>query len=155
MWINQAIGYANILNALADEYGHVSALLDGMPDCKEIAAEIRESTYPRIDLYNNFNLPLIDCINWATAVDAYVCTIGSGLVLLTWLAGKPGVAHANTGHMNQLAWWPAVRPGALAPLAPERSEIHDVTEHDYANYDLDWRILLDLLRKALNQPTPA
>jgi hypothetical protein len=151
-WHNQAIGYTNILNALGEEFGQVSALLDGMPDCDGIAEQIRAGTGDHVRIYDNFDLGIADCINWALEVDAYVCTIGSGLVFLTWLTGKPGVAHANCSHMDQLSWWTDVRSDSPRPLAPHPSEIHsDDPLQGYCDYDLDWRILLDLLRNALGR----
>lgn len=154
VWRSQAEGYANILNALADEHGAASALLDGWSDCAAIAEDIRGRVRPEVTLYDGLSFSLYDSLAWAQAVDAYVCAIGSGLVMLSWLADRPGVAHGEQAHMQQMAWWPDVRPTARAPLTPELSQITDVGSGPlgtgfYADYEIDWRVLLALLRQAL------
>ena len=165
VWVDQAEGYANILNALCDEYGSVAALLDGWIDCRDIAEDIRGRVREEVRLYDGLSLSIFESLAWARRVDSYICTIGSGLVLLTWLSGRPGVAHAERAHLQQMEWWGDVRPTVAPPLTPTLEEITDVGGGLYCDYQIDWRVLLRLLREALaasqaaggvsTRPTPA
>jgi hypothetical protein len=150
VWVDQAAGYANILNAVYEEYGAAAALLQGMPDCADLAAEIRRLTRPEIPLYDGLDMTIEDKLNFAGEVDAYICVVGAGLVLTTWLADRPGVVHAEHGHMDQLAFWSYPRPNAPAPLAPPKSLIRELGTGWYCNYEVDWRLLLELLRPLLD-----
>lgn len=150
VWVGQASGYAEILNAIHEEYGNAAALLQGMPDCAEIAAEIRRLTHPEVALYDGINLDIYDKLNWAGHVDAYICVAGAGMAFTTWLADQHGVAHSEHGHLEHLDWWPYVRPEAVKALAPPKAAVKELGEGWYCNYEVDWRLLLDLLRQALS-----
>jgi hypothetical protein len=157
VWRDQAAGYASILNALVEEHGAVSAFVDGWTDCRPVADELARRVGPGVTLFNGLGFKVSDSLVWAQAVDAYVCTVGSGLVLLTWLSAKPGVAHADVAHLKQMEWWGDVRPGAPIPLHPAPDDIHEIEGSGrdggafYADYRVDWRLLLKLLRQALAQ----
>lgn len=150
VWVDQAAGYAHILNAVYEEYGAAAALLQGMPDCAELAAEIRRLTRPEIPLYDGLDLGIEDKLNYAGQVDAYICVVGAGLVLTTWLADREGVVHAEHGHMDQLSFWAYPRPNAPEPRAPSKCAIKELGAGWYCNYEVDWRLLLDLLRPLLD-----
>jgi hypothetical protein len=154
IWLGQAEGYANILNELRKDFGKASAFIDGWADCADVAAEIRRLTHPDIPLYDGLNLDPYDSLNWAFGVDAYVCVIGSGLVMVNCVANKPGVVHAELAHMTQLNWWHWLRLGSIPPAAPDIDDITDVGPSEcrgrlYANYEVSWKILLNLLRNEL------
>lgn len=150
VWINQAEGYAQILNSIYAEYGAAAAFLDGMPDCSEIAVQIRKYTRPEVPLYDGLEVSIHDTMSWAFAADAYVSPIGSGITLVNWLANKSGVAHAEHGHLEQMIWWNTLRPGLVDPVTPDFSQIVNVGEGLYCDYDVDWRVLLELLRPTLD-----
>lgn len=145
VWVNQVDGLANILNGIAEEYGQASALLDGVPDCAEIAAGIAERCGPKITVFNGLNFSLWDKMNWAVQSDGYICVIGTGLVICHSLAGARGVAHGNREHMTQLRFWHTIQAGSPTPLAPRMDDIHDIGTEFQRNYDVDWRILYDLI----------
>lgn len=150
-WINQQSGYVDILNAACAEFGPMSILLDGLPDCEEVASGITSRLRPEIKVYSGLSFTMFDSLHWAFLSDTYICTIGSGLVLLSWIANKPGVAHANLVHMEQMSWWCDARPGAVEPLVPALPAIVDPENKMYSNYDIDSSVLLDLLRTALEK----
>ena len=149
IWLDQAAGYANILNALREERGQAAALVQGMPDCREIFDEMRRLTHPDIPLFDGLDLNTNDKINWASQVDAYVCVAGAGLAFTTWLADVPGVAHSEHAHLDHLHWWPWVRPGSRPALAPQRSEVIEIGSGTYCNYKVEWKVLFKLLLEAL------
>lgn len=149
VWLDQAEGYAALLNALDEELGGVAAFLDGTPDCAELAGALKARLRPGVTVFEGVDLSLYDSLSWAFAVDAYLVTIGSGLALVTWLADKPGVAHSEWAHLHQLEWWSEIRPGSIPPLAPAMADVQEIVGGMYCNYELDWRRLLDLVRQAL------
>jgi hypothetical protein len=151
VWVDQAEGYANILNAVYEEYGSVSAFLDGTPDCAGLAAELRKHTRSEIPLYDGLSLSLSDTLNYMDQIDAYLCVVGAGMTLINCFTDKRGVTHAEHGHMDHLQWWPEMRPEAPQALAPPKSAIKDLGVGWYCNYEVDWRLLLDLLRQVLDR----
>jgi hypothetical protein len=151
IWLDQGRGYAGLLNAVRDRYGRATAFLDGMPDCQAIADEIRAGTHPEVELQAGLNATFYDKVNWAFACDAYVCPVGSSLSLVQWIADKPGVAHAEHAHLEQLNWLGLVRPGVRNPAVPDYSEVVEMGDGIYCDYNLDWRVLFDLLKPLLDQ----
>jgi hypothetical protein len=151
-WVGQAGGYAALVNAIRDEFGACTVFLDGWTDCADIAAEIRAQAHPDIAFHDGLGFGVSDSLNWAFAIDAYVSTISAGLTLVTWIANKPGVAHAETAHLDQMGWWGHVRSDAIAPRAPGMSDVHDVAPGGlYCDYELDWRVLWRLLQPILRE----
>lgn len=151
VWIDQTAHYANIFNALYDDYGNLVVFLDGLADCAELAEAIKARTKPAVRIFDGLGLPLLDSVNWANAADTFVAPIGSGLVLANWLANKPGVAHAEHAHMDQLQWWNTVRESGVPPSAPQLTQIRDVGTGIYCNYELDGSVVLALLREILDR----
>lgn len=150
IWLTQGSGYAGILNAVFERYGRASAFVDGMPDCQTIVDEIRAQTHPEIELHLGLNASFYEKVNWAFACDAYICPVGSSLSLVQWIADKPGVAHAEHAHLEQLNWLGLIRPGVSNPAVPDYAEVVEVGEGIYCNYNLDWRVLFDLLHPLLD-----
>jgi hypothetical protein len=150
IWADQVQGYANILNALHEEHGAVSALLDGVEDCRPLAEGIRAQTRPEITLYDGLDFSLADKLAWAAAVDAYIVVIGTGLMIVHSMGGAKGVAHGNREHLTQLGFWESIQPGSGTPIGPKPDEITDVGPAVLQrDYDVDWRVLLNLLRPVL------
>lgn len=150
IWLDQVEGHANILNALADEYGVVTAYMDGMPDCADILQNIQALTSDRVHFINGLSASFYDKLVWARYSDAYLCVIGTGLIIVHSLGGIRGVAHGNHEHLSQLGFWHTIREGSETPIAPGYDQIIDEPgTHLQRNYNVDWRVLLDLLRAVL------
>jgi hypothetical protein len=150
VWLNQVEGVCAVCEALSRRYGNVAVFLDGTPDCAALVRQVKAHLLDSATVIDGTSISLVDSIAWAFSVDAYVATIGSGLTLTTWLAGKPGVAHSETAHLDQLEFWGDVRPDVPAPLGPPRSEIHDVGKGMYCDYEIDPRIIASLLDRTLS-----
>lgn len=149
-WLDQVEGHANILNALADEYGAVTAYMDGMPDCADILHNIQALTSDRVRFIDGLSASFYDKLMWARHSDAYLCVIGTGLIIVHSLGGIRGVAHGNHEHLSQLRFWHTIREGSETPIAPSYDQIVDGSGDELQrNYDVDWRVLLDLLRSVL------
>jgi hypothetical protein len=149
VWLSQAEGYAAILNALKQDYPDLAVFIDGMADCKAIAADLKARLDPSIKVHDGLEFGAYDTLRWAFAIDAYICPIGSSLALVTWLAASRGVTHAERFHMTQQEWWNDIRADAPSPVFPAMEDITDIGGGMYCNYEVDWRLLLGLMRKVL------
>jgi hypothetical protein len=152
VWLDQVEGAVALAERIVAEGRTLSLILDGMADCESMATEIRRRIPDGVLVINGFEMPLYRSICWAFACDAYVATIGSGLTLMTWIAGRPGVAHSERGHLGQLGFWSEVRPDVAAPAAPAIEDIRDVEEGVfYSDYNIDPARIVDLLSPQLHQ----
>ena len=156
-WQEQADGIINLARALKQTYPQVGIFLDGLRDCQEDAALINHSLHKDIIIYNGVGISLMDTICWACRADAYLCIIGSGLVLLTCIANKPGIVHSEHGHMGQVrpgGFWSGLRNDIFAPIVVAEDEVIVVKEEgqpttSYEGYSMDWHSLYDRLIKIL------
>lgn len=151
VWLNQVDGVSAICEALAPTSGRVALILDGTPDCSALVTQIRAAAPAGVIVVDATSISLADSVAWAYEVDAYVATIGSGLTLTTWLAGKPGVAHSETAHWSQMAFWGEVRPDVPAPVTPTLAQIRDVGKGMYCDYEVNPDLIANLLQGALRE----
>lgn len=150
VWISQIEGYANIINNLCKEYPNLGLVFDGCPHDQEVMEKILTLIPSTISTYNALHCTGYQSLVWAYAIDLYIAVIGSGLTLVTWLANKPGVAHANVSHtVTQAHWWSQARENAIPPVAIPSQHIVDLEEnnHYYCNYDLDWKLINEEVKK--------
>jgi hypothetical protein len=87
---------------------------------------------------------------WVHNIDTYIAVIGSGLVLVNWLANKPGVTHGNKGHYGQQGFWTDVRENSISPIFLAEEFIEDLFNHPtsgnlYSDYNCDWKLLYNEL----------
>lgn len=155
IWLNQEESALQIARKLTGSSKTLTLVLDGTPDCADRVRTITAQLPAGVKVIDATNISLADSIVWAGAVDAYVATIGSGLTLTTWIAGKPGVAHSETSHIGQMDFWPEVQPSAPVPLSPKLGEIRDVGAGMYCNYEIDPRIIATLLMRTIRNKKPA
>lgn len=148
VWVNQVEGVQALCKAIT-ERATLALFLDGLPNCSGLVNEIRARLPEGVEVFDGTNLPLIDTLGWAFAVDAYVATIGSALTLVTWIAGKNGVAHSEHGHLRQMAFWGEVRKRAPLPLTPAPDQIKARGEAMYSNYEIDPRVIAELAARVL------
>jgi hypothetical protein len=148
-WLEQTAGAVAIAERAIREKRRLTLYLDGMPDCQPLAEDIALSLPSGVELVDGLNGSVEESIAWAFACDAYVSTIGAGLTLVTWIAAKPGVAHSERAHLRELSFWPEVRPGIPAPLAPPLEAIFDKGQGGYCDYSIDPQLISDLLFKCL------
>lgn len=150
VWSDQVNGHIQLFKSLASEYGHISVLIDGTPDCSEIYRQIEAECHGFATIYNGLDFTLYDKMVWAMKADAYLCVIGTGLIICHSIAGARGIAHGNREHMTQLEFWDQIQPGSSRPSAPNMNDITDLGEVDLQqNYALDWRVLDKLMKSHL------
>ena len=148
-WQEQAAGAVAVAKRAKADGFRLSLYLDGTPDCQMLADDIRAGVPEQTAIYEGLKVSMEESIAWAFSCDAYVATIGSGLTLVTWIAGKRGVAHSERSHMNQLAFWAEVRPDVPQPRAPKLDDITDLGLGMYCNYSIDPNVIVDLLFSCL------
>jgi hypothetical protein len=123
----------------------VVLFVDGMRDCDSLVESIAEAAGSAVIVVDGTKKTMEESISWAVASKAYVATIGSGLTLVTWLAGKPGVAHSEKAHLSQLDFWPLVRSDVPVPKSPRSEDITDIGSGAYCNYSINPNLINDLL----------
>jgi hypothetical protein len=157
-WQEQVEGTIQLAKALKPTYPKLGIFLDGMSDCRQDAEAITDSLKNEVVVYNGVDISLMDSICWACRTDAYVFVIGSGLVLLTCIANKPGIVHSEYVHMGQVlpgGYWSGLRNDIFPPILVSRQEITvlpEISRHlpaIYRNYSMDWRSLYYRLIKLL------
>jgi hypothetical protein len=148
VWLEQVQGVAAMAQRLDAHYGcDVLIYLDGYEDCDETVDDVRKAVaHLDVEIVDGTRATLSETLLWAYACDIFVAVVGSGLVLLTWLADKDGIAHSDIGHLSQLEWWDEVKDGGSATLlAPTSEDISNVTTDYYSDYRISPLAFLDLL----------
>jgi hypothetical protein len=150
VWVNQVKGYANIINSLYELYPNIAIVFDGLPDTKEEVKKINNLISNPVPVFDGTQCPMHETIVWAYVIDVYIAVIGSGLVPVTWLANKPGVAHSNLAHHDQAIWWSDVRTDLTPPKFISKQYIQDVGRGMYSNYNCNWKIIYNKIIQILN-----
>ncbi|MBP1182234.1 hypothetical protein [Methylobacterium sp. PvR107] len=156
-WIEQVDGAAEIVARLEPLTAsrRIVLFLDGYGDCAEIAATIRERLASTCAVIDGTRAPFAETLVWAYRCDLFVAVIGSGLVPLTWLAAKPGVCHGDHRHLDQMAFWPLVRPGYDRLAWPRYEDVAMVADAWYANYSVPPSLIADLAVAQLRESSEA
>ncbi|MGD1808718.1 tetratricopeptide repeat protein [Dapis sp. BLCC M126] len=150
-WVSQEQGYANIINKLSEDFPNIGIVFDGWIDCNEIVENIFKMLKQDIKIYNTLGCPLDESIVWAHKIDAYICVLGSGLVITSWLSDKPGVAYANQGHLKQQNFWSRVKENAIAPSFLRYQDIKELGKGAYGNYQINWQTIYQRIFKILKK----
>ncbi len=142
-WVSQVEGYANIICKLAEDYPNLGVIFDGVPTEKSYVEGIAALIPSSVSTYNAVDCSLNDTIVWANTIDLYIAVIGSGLTLVTWIANKPGVAHADRDHYPQINdFWLEVRENIIEPVLVPIDVIQDDPTDQrsgWRNYHCDWQ----------------
>ena len=155
-WLEQIDGAAEVVARLRqiETSRRIVIFLDGYADCAEIAAAIRARLASTCQVIDGTHAPFAETLAWAYRCDLFVAVIGSGLVPLTWLAGKPGVCHGDHRHLDQMSFWPLVRLGYDQLAWPRHEDVVMVEDAWYANYSVSPSLIADLavaqLRKSVD-----
>ena len=150
-WLEQEAGLSAVIETVLARFPKVLVYLDGMPDCQEAADALKRAFRGRCTMVDGLNASFAESLIWCFGCDAYVAVIGSGLVPLTWLADRPGVAHSNIGHHDQIeSFWGKVRGTDQPLLLPSLDQIKDDGPGIYANYSIEPGVVCDLFAQILD-----
>lgn len=150
VWVNQVEGILAAAKILSETFATSAIYIDGTPDCADLYAQIAARVPANVQVFDGTQVSVYDTLIWSFAIDAYIATIGSGLVSVTWLAAKPGIAHSETHHLHQMAFWSDVRPDAPPPLTPAMEEIRDLGATGYCDYEIAPETIVRLLKQMLH-----
>jgi len=84
-----------VLECLTEDIEHVQTLVEAL-------RLVGIAAVPRRDL------GLIDLTRQCLASDVVIAPVGSGMVVPTWITGRPTIAHGNIGHLRQTSYWNSV-----------------------------------------------
>jgi hypothetical protein len=155
-WNEQIEGLSQVISLAIARFSQVLVYLDGMPDCKEVSEALKLLFEGRCIIVDGLSSSFSETLLWCFGCDAYVAVIGSGLVPLTWLADRPGVAHSNKGHHNQIdGFWTRIRASNQPLLTPTLDQIKDDGPGIYTNYSIDPAVLTGLFAQLLDQMAAA
>ncbi|UIY43234.1 hypothetical protein [Methylobacterium radiotolerans] len=141
-----------VADKLVDRYGSLAIFADGFSDCAPVLDALVARLPRQVALYPGLDLTISDSIHWASVVDSYIATIGSGLTIVTWIAGRPGIAHSEPAHLGQMEFWHQVRPDVPPPLTPAMTDIHAQGDAMYANYEIVPEVFLGLIEQLRQSP---
>lgn len=169
-WISQISGIANIIRELHNNFPNLGIVFDGWSRLenedqmaeetinkeKQIVEKILEELPENIGIYNIIGSRIYEKIVWHKIIDAFVASMGSGVLFLTSIANKPGVIHGNRffiqpHHQEELKRW---RKDLLMPIfiSPEHI-MDDESDPDYIlrNYDCDWKVIYEAILTLLKE----
>jgi hypothetical protein len=157
IWVNAAQVLSEVFNSLnnddCDVQSELLVLYDGFKDTKTTIDLIREkTTNTYIRHFDCTELTIVETCAVVSMIDAFICTIGSGLVIPTWIYNKPGIAHGDKGHLAQKTMWQHVTPSMfdskLVTFLDEK-EIEPLDNNSYGNYRLHIDLISNKIRDIL------
>jgi hypothetical protein len=163
-WIGQVDGFANLIQALADEIPSLSIIFDGFSvpedsksfgadhirDERQTVTEIVSRLPKQLPIKNIVGVSLCEAIVWSGAADYYVAHHGTPQHKIGWIANLPGVVHAGENLRSQIDKHAAftAREGSHQPTYRFGRVVRDDTRdarRDAFSYELDWRQLFDVV----------
>ena len=153
VWLRQVEGHAEVLRRLAQDVGPMAVVIDGWTNTQDDADALRARLEPEIEVVSILGCGVYESYLWARAAHVYSNVVGSGLFMNTYFACRPGVAHANTRHLDQAKYWALQSPGSCEPVFFTRAETRG--DNDLmADYDFDPELLYLKLRGVVRQHYP-
>jgi predicted Rdx family selenoprotein len=147
-WIEQKEGIVGIAEMLGRARGEpVVVYLDGYVDCDDTAKEIAAHAIDNVTFVIGTRASFVETLDWAFRADFFIAVIGSGLVPLTWVANKPGLAYGDTRHLGQMDWWGQVRHDSAEVTWPTAEHVKDTEDLFYANYSIKPKLMMAMFAK--------
>ena len=174
-WVEQGKGYAQILNALANDFPKMGVVIDGLnsgtetlsthafmslTEEQDLAAQIMGGLSPEITVCDTIGCPISDSIYLGKRIDAYLAPVGAGMAKYRWISNKPGVAFANERMMrptdydgrlyDQAKFRETPRQATFVPASAVRNvEESRLGQSMRANFSMDWQPVYETLRDLL------
>lgn len=174
-WVEQAEGYAQVLNALAKDFPKLGVVIDGLnsgtdtlsthalmslAEEQDLVAKIIDGLVPEITVCDTIGCPIAESIYLGKRIDAYLAPVGAGMAKYRWVSNKPGVAFANETMMrpvdydgrlyDQVKFREAPRQATFVPVSAVRNvEESRLGQSMRANFSMDWQPVYETLRDLL------
>jgi hypothetical protein len=147
-WIEQKEGILGIAEMLGRARSEpVVVYLDGYTDCDDAAHAIAAQPVENVTFVVGTRASFAETLDWAFRTDFFIAVIGSGLVPLTWVANKPGLAYGDTRHLGQMDWWGQVRHDSAEITWPMADQVKDTEDLFYANYSIKPKLMMSMFAK--------
>jgi hypothetical protein len=154
-WLRQVDGHIQVARRLAQEIPNFVVLLDGWVDTRDAGNAIRAGLEPDVQVVDTIGCPLYETFLWARAAHIYSSVVSTGLHFTAHFAGCPGVAHGNSQHLRQVAFWNYLAPASCPPMLFAPTEVQDVTDGGlYDSYDFEPELLYQRLRSLTERYYP-
>jgi tetratricopeptide (TPR) repeat protein len=159
IWVNAVEVLSEIFNDFNNSENSklqkLIVLYDGFEDIKPKINLIKEKvSNPQITHIDCTGFSLIETCAIVEMIDAFINTIGSGLVIPTWIYNKPGIAHGDPGHLTQKTLWKYAAPKGYdsdAVIWLEESEINCLEgEKFYGNYTISADVIIPKIKNILD-----
>lgn len=149
-WINAVEVISDFLNSLQQS---VIVVYDGFENVIPTMNSIQEKVKnPLIDHVDGTALSLTETCGIVEIIDAFLVTVGSGLVIPSWIYNKPGVAHGDPAHLEQKGLWKLVAPEGYNPdvvVFLEKNEVKPLTGEAYSDYEIDADVIILKIKQIL------
>jgi len=168
-WVSQVEGIVNIMKSLATDFPNVGVVIDGWSRIETEDAygesmiakdqatlkKILDIIPSRIGIYSTIGSMMYEKVVWAYAIDLYVIPLSSGNTVVSWIANKPGVMHANStinqGFREQVS---KPRENSVPPVFIAVEDIIDIADPQVSpynlSYDLDWKVIYNEVIKIIS-----
>jgi hypothetical protein len=155
IWVNAVEVLSDLLISL-DKERELVIVYDGFKDIKPlIDSLIKNTEQTNIIHLDCTELKLLETFAIVKLIDCFICPIGSGLVIPTWIHDKPGIAHADKMHLKQKTHWKYATPKGYdsdAVIWLEESEINFLEgDKFYGNYEINTEVIMKKIKTILNQ----
>jgi hypothetical protein len=160
IWVNAVEVLSEIFNDFNNSENpklpKLIVLYDGFEDIKPQIGLIQEKVLnSQVTHIDCTGLSLIETCSIVEMIDGFINTIGSGLVIPTWIYNKPGIAHGDPMHLAQKTLWKYAAPKGYdsdAVIWLEESEINCLEgDKSYGNYEINTEVIMKKIKTILNQ----
>lgn len=159
-WVSQVEGIVNIIKTLATDFPNLGVVFDGWSRIESEDAygesmiakdqatlqKILDIIPSSIGIYSTIGSMMYEKVVWAYAIDLYVISLGAGSTVVSAIANKPGVMHANSMINNgfrELAT--NSRENSVPPIFIAVEDILDIADPQVSpynlSYDMDWKVI--------------
>ncbi len=148
-WRGQAAGLARVLNALHREHPGLGVVFDGMEGERPVLEEALAALEPGLPAFDGLGTTLFEALAWARHADFFIAPFGNGTGI-TSIANTPGVVHTHEEWAKPGPFCVNRREDCALALPVAGRTIPGPGQDIYsADYELDWREVLDAARLVL------
>ena len=123
--------------------------IDGWPECEPLIQSAFEEN-PDAEYEILFGESLATVVELSKRAHVFFAPVGSGLVIPTWLAGRPGFAHGDLMHLQQARFWRNCSVQCHSDTFFADASMTFGGESGYADYSIDLEKARPLIGAAID-----